>query len=547
MNADVCQTVLIKLPKESAVYDFLEQVQLFYHPIHTYISVLMCILGTVANFCNIVVLTRRQMRTPVNMILTAMACCDTVVLFSNLIYTTHYSFVAFKECHPRHWSYGWALFLIAHAHLSLVGHSSSIWLSVMLAAIRYQTLRCRGSQSGRPVGLKHAYIAIAVVICSVVAVNSINFLTYKIQEMPLDMTCNVTDPAIINEVGYLPLIADLALDNNCLIFRLSFWISGTVFKVIPCTLLSLLVWLLLRILKEVKENRHRLLRGSRHNVAPQVKATNGELAKLQRNGSQKGNGPNNNNPARGGGGHGGERTDRTTQMLLAIVIVFLVTELPQGIMAMLSGIFSDEFRRHIYNGIGDFLDLFSLFEACTSFIIYCTMSGQFRNEFRRVFIPERFYCAKRGDSIRRPSDTTAYTRMSLFPPSRCDGMSGSYASPSPDERSIAITVVGSTQQIRRNNSPVSPLVPRSPTPQPKSTPQPIPESDSKDNDSQEEDSQENIKKTKTLAMTTKNPEPTLEGKSLDSKGESGENSLSESHSEAHEATLLLNGHPVSYL
>lgn len=69
------------------------------------------------------------MRTPVNMILTAMACCDTVVLFSNLIYTTHYTFVAFANCHPRHWSYGWAMFLIAHAHLSLVGHSSSIWLS----------------------------------------------------------------------------------------------------------------------------------------------------------------------------------------------------------------------------------------------------------------------------------------------------------------------------------------------------------------------------------------------------------------------------------
>lgn len=31
------------------------------------------------------------MRTPVNVILTAMACCDTVVLFSNLVYTTHYS------------------------------------------------------------------------------------------------------------------------------------------------------------------------------------------------------------------------------------------------------------------------------------------------------------------------------------------------------------------------------------------------------------------------------------------------------------------------
>uniref|UniRef100_A0A1I7XMF4 G_PROTEIN_RECEP_F1_2 domain-containing protein n=1 Tax=Heterorhabditis bacteriophora TaxID=37862 RepID=A0A1I7XMF4_HETBA len=95
MDTDLCQTVLIHLPNQSVVYDW----------------------------------SRRQMRTPVNMILTAMACCDTVVLFSNLIYTTHYSFVAFKYCHPRHWSYSWALFLIAHAHISLVGHSSSVWLS----------------------------------------------------------------------------------------------------------------------------------------------------------------------------------------------------------------------------------------------------------------------------------------------------------------------------------------------------------------------------------------------------------------------------------
>lgn len=110
------------IPTFRRIYDF-------YHPIHAYLSIFLCVLGTIANFCNIVVLTRRTMRTPVNMILTAMASCDTVVLFSNLIYTTHYSFVAFKFCHPKHWSYSWALFLIAHAHLSLVAHSSSVWLS----------------------------------------------------------------------------------------------------------------------------------------------------------------------------------------------------------------------------------------------------------------------------------------------------------------------------------------------------------------------------------------------------------------------------------
>ncbi|XGW01989.1 hypothetical protein V3C99_014228 [Haemonchus contortus] len=404
MDADQCQTVLVHLPNHSVVYDFFREVHLFYKPIHTYLSIIMCIFGTVANFCNIVVLTRRQMRTPVNMILTAMACCDTVVLFSNLIYTTHYSFVAFKHCHPRHWSYGWALFLIAHAHLSLVGHSSSVWLSVMLALLRYMTLRSRGNSAGTQIGLKHSYLAIGGTICFVAVVNAPNFLTYKIHEIRLNDTCVVRDPALLGAAAYLPGIAEIALAKHCLVFRLVFWISGLVFKVIPCCLLSLFVWLLLGILKEVKANRERLLKNSHHAMPPAN--SNGKVVlvahdKHHRTSSVRGTGR-------------GERADRTTNMLLAIVFVMLFTEMPQGIMALLSGMISQEFRRHIYNNLGDLLDLFSLCEACMSFIIYCSMSGQFRNEFRRVFIPKSMHCLERPPSIRRPSD--AYTKMTYLRP-----------------------------------------------------------------------------------------------------------------------------------
>lgn len=66
-------------------------------------------------------------------------------------------------------------------------------------------------------------------------------------------------------------------------------------------------------------------------------------------------------------------------MLLTILCVFLITELPQGVMMVLSGIFPEAFRRHIYNNLGDLLDLLSLCNACATFIIYCSMSEQFRN------------------------------------------------------------------------------------------------------------------------------------------------------------------------
>uniref|UniRef100_A0A0K0DE59 G_PROTEIN_RECEP_F1_2 domain-containing protein n=1 Tax=Angiostrongylus cantonensis TaxID=6313 RepID=A0A0K0DE59_ANGCA len=407
MDTDQCQTVLVHLPNHSVVYDFFREVHLFYKPIHTYLSIIMCIFGTIANFCNIVVLTRRQMRTPVNMILTAMACCDTVVLFSNLVYTTHYQFVAFKHCHPRHWSYGWALFLIAHAHLSLVGHSSSVWLSVMLALIRYMTLRSRGNAGGMQIGLTHSYLAIGATICFIAIVNAPNFLTYKIHEIRLNDTCVVKDPSLVGAAAYLPGIAEIALARHCLVFRLVFWISGLVFKVIPCCLLSLFVWLLLGILKEVKANRQRLLQSS-HSVSSNERNGKNSLsiAFISRVASR-------------------ERADRTTNMLLAIVFVMLFTEMPQGIMALLSGMVSQEFRRHIYNNLGDLLDLFSLCEACMSFIIYCSMSGQFRNEFRRVFIPKSMHCPPHSSpSMRRPSE--AYMKMTHLRPNDIDE-NGSYS------------------------------------------------------------------------------------------------------------------------
>uniref|UniRef100_A0A914MX87 G-protein coupled receptors family 1 profile domain-containing protein n=3 Tax=Meloidogyne TaxID=189290 RepID=A0A914MX87_MELIC len=444
-----CQTQsFFQLPTESWVYVWLLAIKDFYKPIHTYLSIVLCALGAICNFCNIVVLTRRKMRTPVNMILTAMACCDTVVLFSNLTYTTHYTFVAFEHCVPKHWSYGWCVFLISHAHLSLVFHSSSIWLSVMLALIRYLTLRRRGKACVQ-IGLKHSYVSIACVILFVSLMNAPNFLTYKITEQTLGETCG--DLAVLkykNHTAYIPGVADIALKSDCLVFRLAFWITGAVFKLFPCLLLTVLVSLLTQILKEVRANRQRLFFGGgcssstfEANSSQQffsepistqtavlflfpVESSNNQnnessTTATRRDVLPQNNGNNNNSNttinllspppitsstltlnnrndctsssfmrkgvnATTASVH---RTDRTTRMLLAIVCVFLVTELPQGIIAVMSGMFSEEFRSHIYNNLGDILDLLSLCNALASFIIYCSMSAQFRNEFRRVFLP----------------------------------------------------------------------------------------------------------------------------------------------------------------
>ncbi|CAI5451824.1 unnamed protein product [Caenorhabditis angaria] len=442
-NVD-CNTVLVHLPAKSIFYDIFLEVYNFYHPIHAYLSILLCVLGTIANFCNIVVLTRRTMRTPVNMILTAMASCDTVVLFSNLIYTTHYSFIAFKYCQPKYWSYSWALFLIAHAHLSLVAHSSSVWLSVMLALIRYMTLRSRGNMGGMQVTLKHSYYAVAITVSAVAILNAPNFLNYKINESPLNETCIHLDEKYHGAFAYLPGISDIAKSNHCVVFRLSYWISGLVFKMLPCALLSLFVWLLLKILREVRENRQRLLKNSTNRPSNQnTRSTNGGRLSITGNGNEK---LGRNGSLRGRG----EKVDRTTHMLLAIVAVMLVTEIPQGIMAVLSGMFSNEFRIYVYNSLGDILDLFSLCGSCCSFIIYCSMSGQFRNEFQRVFIPTTIKCARMQNSIRRPSDAYSTTKMTFLKPNEQVTVNGNGNGNGYDERSTSVKLLG--EQVRRGSN-----------------------------------------------------------------------------------------------
>lgn len=82
------------------------------------------------NLATVIVLTRPSMISPVNTLLSAVAVCDILVMTSNLIFVVHFQFVAENRCSPSDFSYGWAVFTIFHAHVSVIFHATSIWLTV---------------------------------------------------------------------------------------------------------------------------------------------------------------------------------------------------------------------------------------------------------------------------------------------------------------------------------------------------------------------------------------------------------------------------------
>lgn len=63
-------------------------------------------------------------------------------------------------------------------------------------------------------------------------------------------------------------------------------------------------------------------------------------------------------------------------MLLTILIVFLVTELPQGFLSIYIAIYTNDVYNYIYKNLGDVLDLLSLINSSVNFVLYCLMSSR---------------------------------------------------------------------------------------------------------------------------------------------------------------------------
>lgn len=80
-------------------------------------------------------------------------------------------------------------------------------------------------------------------------------------------------------------------------------------------------------------------------------------------------------------------------LLVAVLLLFLITEFPQGILGLLSGILTKCFFTRCYTLFGEMMDLLALINAAIGFVLYGLMSKQFRTSFKSVF------CKRKMSSI----------------------------------------------------------------------------------------------------------------------------------------------------
>jgi len=176
-----------------------------------------------------------------------------------------------------------------------------------------------------------------------------------------DDILNLTDVGARNITLYVLDYSELGKANNKLLFHINFYVYSVFIKLIPCIALTELSRRLICALLETKRRRQHLIAAS--GAAGKHSTRSSRVLEKER------------------------QTDRTTTMLLAVLLLFLLTEFPQGIFGLLSVWFGDDFFRDCYLKFGEVMDILALMNSAINFILYCTMSRQFRSTFSALFRP----------------------------------------------------------------------------------------------------------------------------------------------------------------
>ncbi|KAB0795454.1 hypothetical protein PPYR_12293 [Photinus pyralis] len=338
-----------------------------YRSVHGYLSILVCVFGSIANILNICVLSRREMRSPTNAILTGLAVADLLVMLEYIPFSCHVYFDPNARYTASYFSYGWAIFMAFHALFAQVCHFISICLTVVLAIWRYIIIS--SSQSNRE--WCNAYrtkvtIILTYLLCPLVCLPL--FVSLKITEQ----VKSVSELGRIIQQNELPTYAGEKHNATLYVLdyghfkEISFWVYGVVIKLVPCILLTILSQRIISALLETKRRRRNLLGQNAMNLKLTAEVN---VPKTLRHNKE-------------------QQTDRTTRMLLAVLFLFLITEFPQAILGLLSVSIGSKFERQCYNPLGDLMDILALTNSAINFILYCAMSRQFRTAFQEAFRPK---------------------------------------------------------------------------------------------------------------------------------------------------------------
>lgn len=316
-----------------------------YNSIHGYLSLTVCILGCIANVLNVVVLTRREIRSPTNTILTGLAVADFLVMIDYIPYAWFdYILPQMDHMQKTRFSYSSTWYVMFHSIFGQICHTISIWLTVTLAVWRY--IAVAYPQRNRlwcNMRITIMTIASAYIVCPFFAIplylaSEIQSSVEQLDANGLPFKPNNTAAAIAdgytNRTVYKVHFSEIA-KNHPMLLTFNLWTYSILIKLIPCVALTILSLRLIGALLEAKRRRKQLMNSNGMQTLVNGKAVDATAQRRHTKTMEK-----------------EKQTDRTTRMLLAVLLLFLITEFPQGILGLLSVLLGPPFFLQCYIKLG---------------------------------------------------------------------------------------------------------------------------------------------------------------------------------------------------
>ncbi|XP_063710031.1 sex peptide receptor [Culicoides brevitarsis] len=312
-----------------------------------YFFPILLLITVVANSLIVVVLSRRNMASPTNSVLMAMAICDLLtVLFPAPGILYMYTFGNhYKPIAPAAWCYLWNAF---NEILPALYHTASIWLTLALAVQRYIYV-CHPQVARVYCTLESTQRYIAYILVAAALHQSTRFFDRSYEVYPIEWNSNQVDVCHIETAKW---IGDTISED---IYFTSYYLFRVIFvHLLPCFSLVILNIFLFKAMKQAQEKREKLFRENRKKECKKLRDAN-----------------------------------CTTLMLIVIVSAFLIVEIPLAVITALHIISSLYFEFLNYE-IANLFILFANFSLVVSypinFAIYCGMSRQFRETFKEIFL-----------------------------------------------------------------------------------------------------------------------------------------------------------------
>lgn len=294
---------------------------------------MVCFFGCIANSLNIVVLTRREMRSPTNAILTGLALADFLVMIDYIpyaYYTIH------RGSPEQRLTYSWAFYVMFHSLFGQMLHTIAIWLTVTLAVWRYIAVALPAqNRLWNNMQTTMTAIVSSYIVCPLLVIPL--YFSFQIVESSVrvdDEGWPLSGPNDTVPWRQVQFYRVRDVPGRQTLMNVNFWVYSIIIKLVPCIALTILSLRLIAALLEAKKRRKQLCNSN--NLKPIV---NGKVVEGPRKNSKLVDKE--------------RQTDRTTRMLLAVLLLFLITEFPQGILGLLSALLAPSFFQNCYIKLGE--------------------------------------------------------------------------------------------------------------------------------------------------------------------------------------------------